>query len=125
MTFQGLIPFYYREVNEGESSSKNVFVSFFFLLTREVVESEVLNRCEYNNMRDNPYTKDETECRGPVKGVKICQDCREVRKNETRVLELGPCFFFLTEGGIFFLRLRLRIYIQRISRYVRNRGDVI
>jgi len=59
MTFQGLIPFYYREVNE--------------------VESEVLNRCEYNNMRDNPYTKDETECRGPVKGVKICQDCRETK----------------------------------------------
>ena len=41
----------------------------------------VLNRCEYNNMRDNPFTKDNRECRGPVKGVKICQDCREVRED--------------------------------------------
>ena len=88
------------------------------------MESEVLNRCEYNNMRDNPYTKDETECRGPVKGVKICQDCREVRKNETRVLKTWA-FIFSNGRRIFFLRLRLRIYIQRISRYVRNRGDVI
>ncbi|GMI17337.1 hypothetical protein TrLO_g12475 [Triparma laevis f. longispina] len=57
MTVQGLIPYYYQEV-------KGAAV-------------EVLNRCMYNNMRDNPKVKNGEECRGPVKGVMECEDCRE------------------------------------------------
>ena len=46
--------------------------------------SIVLNRCYYNNMRDNPMTRDGSMCKGPVKGVTDCEDCRKVRVSDGR-----------------------------------------
>ncbi|RYG98570.1 hypothetical protein EON65_51280 [archaeon] len=52
-TIQGIMPYFYHVIHNGDG--------------------EELNRCEYNNMVDNPYHKNTKRC---IDGHETCEDCR-------------------------------------------------
>jgi hypothetical protein len=83
MTFQGLVPFVYEEYDGPPAEEGG--------LTGKRGQGVEVDRCRWNNMRDNPKTKG-GECRGPVKGVTDCVDCRE-----TPVEEIGSVHFTLCQ----------------------------
>lgn len=52
-TIQGIMPYFYSVLHKGDGQE--------------------LNRCEYNNMVDNPYHKNTLKC---IDGHETCEDCR-------------------------------------------------
>ena len=91
MTFQGIVPYIYEEHDpsvypsvEGDEDG----------IRREVDKRGMgreINRCVWNNMMDNPMTKDGGECRGPVKGVKVCEDCRMAKMEDIGSFHFTLC----------------------------------
>lgn len=52
-TIQGIMPYFYHSIHPGDGAE--------------------LNRCQYNNMVDNPYHKNTLRC---IDGNATCEDCR-------------------------------------------------
>ena len=55
-TIQGIVPYFFSHLRPGSA--------------------EILERCTYNNMADNPYFKEDDECRDHTPDRK-CSDCRK------------------------------------------------
>ena len=92
MTFQGLLPYVYEEYEPGDfkgmiGKGRNDLLEGVERKGRSVE----IDRCVYNVMMDNPKTKDDSECRGPVKGVTDCQDCRMQRPEDITTFHFTLC----------------------------------
>ena len=67
-TIQGIVPYFYHSIHPGDAME--------------------MNRCQYNNMVDNPYHKNTLRC---INGEETCEDCRASNPDEVYSAHFTIC----------------------------------